>query len=72
MSMYRYEDTRKCKDILKDKNLNRDRIKKHILIMGEDRTTPQVKYLHGNYGKGTFTFLGFIHCFKLSSATLSS
>jgi len=37
---------------------HRDRIKKHILIMGEDRTTPQVKYLHGNYGKGTFTFLG--------------
>ena len=37
---------------------NRDRIKKHILIMGEDRTTPQVKYIHGNHGQGTFTFLG--------------
>ena len=37
---------------------HRDKIKKHILIMGEDKTTPQVKYLHGNYGKGTFTFLG--------------
>ena len=37
---------------------NRERIKKHVLIMGEDRTTPQVKYIHGNYGQGTFTFLG--------------
>ena len=37
---------------------HRDKIKKHILIMGEDPTTPQVKYLHGNHGKGTFTFLG--------------
>ena len=37
---------------------NRDRIKKHALIMGEDRTTPQVKYIHGNHGQGTFTFLG--------------
>ena len=37
---------------------NRDRIKKHVLIMGEDQTTPQVKYIHGNHGQGTFTFLG--------------
>ena len=37
---------------------NREKIKKHILIMGEDETTPQVKYLHGNLGQGTFTFLG--------------
>ena len=37
---------------------NREKIKKHILIMGEDPTTPQVKYLHGNQGQGTFTFLG--------------
>ena len=36
----------------------RDFVKKHILIMGEDVTSPQVKYIHGNYGKGTFTFLG--------------
>ena len=36
----------------------RDFVKKHILIMGEDVTNPQVKYMHGNYGKGTFTFLG--------------
>ncbi len=37
---------------------HRDRIKNHVVIMGEDPTTPQVKYLHGNFGKGTFTFLG--------------
>jgi len=37
---------------------HRDKIKKHILIMGEDPSTPQVKYLHGNHGQGTFTFLG--------------
>ena len=36
----------------------RDIVKRHILIMGEDVTSPQVKYIHGNYGKGTFTFLG--------------
>ena len=37
---------------------NREKIKKHVLVMGEDPTTPQVKYLHGNHGRGTFSFLG--------------
>ena len=36
----------------------RDIVKKHIVIMGEDVTSPQINYIHGNYGKGTFTFLG--------------
>lgn len=36
----------------------KDKIKKHIVIMGEDPASDQVKYLHGNFGKGTFTFLG--------------
>ncbi len=36
----------------------RDIVKKHIVIMGEEVTSPQVKYIHGNYCKGTFTFLG--------------
>ena len=36
----------------------RDIVKKHIVVMGEDLTSPQIKYIHGNYGKGTFTFLG--------------
>ena len=33
-------------------------VKKHILVMGEDHSNDQVKYIHGNVGKGTFTFLG--------------
>jgi hypothetical protein len=31
-------------------------IKKSVVIMGEADGTEQVKYLHGNFGKGTFTF----------------
>jgi len=37
---------------------NKNLVKKHILIMGEDPTNNQAKYIHGNSGKGTFTFLG--------------
>ena len=37
---------------------HKDKIKKHIVIMGEDPASDQVKYLHGNFGKGTFTFYG--------------
>ncbi|MFQ6614075.1 MAG: asparagine synthetase B [Fidelibacterota bacterium] len=37
---------------------DRNKIKKHIVIMGEDPASNQVKYIHGNFGKGTFTFLG--------------
>jgi len=36
----------------------RDLIKKHMVIMGEVEGGEQVKYIHGNFGKGTFTFLG--------------
>ncbi len=36
----------------------KSKIKNHILIMGEDPATDQVKYIHGNFGKGTFTFYG--------------
>ncbi len=37
---------------------DRSKIKKHIVIMGEDPASNQVKYIHGNFGQGTFTFLG--------------
>ena len=37
---------------------HREHIKKHVVIMGEDPASPQVKYLHGNFGQGTYTFLG--------------
>lgn len=33
-------------------------VKKSVVIMGEDAVHGEVKYLHGNLGKGTFTFLG--------------
>ena len=37
---------------------NRDFLKKHVVILGEVENTPEVKYIHGNVGQGTFTFLG--------------
>jgi len=36
----------------------RNLIKKSIVIMGEVVNGEQVKYIHGNCGRGTFTFLG--------------
>lgn len=35
-----------------------DKIKKGVLVLGEVSNTEQVKYIHGKYDKGTFTFLG--------------
>ena len=35
----------------------KDLIKKSVVIMAENEGTNEVKYLHGNIGKGTFTFL---------------
>jgi len=37
---------------------NRTLIKKHVVVMGDVPGEAQVKYIHGNVGKGTFTFLG--------------
>ena len=37
---------------------NKEFLKSHVLILGEDLYSSQVKYIHGNIGKGTFTFLG--------------
>ena len=37
---------------------NRKYLKNHVLIMGEEKNSNMVKYIHGNIGKGTFTFLG--------------
>lgn len=36
----------------------RDKIKKSVVILGEVEGGEQVKYIHGNFGKGTFTFFG--------------
>jgi hypothetical protein len=39
-------------------SFNRQRLKKHVLILGETRNTNRVKYIHGNAGKGTWTYYG--------------
>jgi hypothetical protein len=36
----------------------KDLLKKTIVVLGEAEGTEQVKYCHGNLGKGTFTFYG--------------
>lgn len=33
-------------------------IKKSVVILGEKANTNQVRYIHGNFGRGTFTFYG--------------
>ncbi|MDD5361141.1 MAG: asparagine synthetase B [Ignavibacteria bacterium] len=33
-------------------------LKSNVVILGMNEGTELVKYIHGNYGKGTFTFLG--------------
>jgi hypothetical protein len=33
-------------------------VKKSVIILGESPQVEEVKYLHGNFGKGTFTFYG--------------
>ena len=37
---------------------NKDYLKDYILVLGDDPASKQTKYIHGNAGKGTFTFLG--------------
>ncbi len=37
---------------------NKNLLKPGILIMGENKAINEVKYLHGTYGNGTFTFYG--------------
>ncbi len=36
----------------------RNRLKKSLIILAEREGTDQVKYIHGNFGRGTFTFYG--------------
>jgi hypothetical protein len=33
-------------------------VKKTVIVMAENKGSDEVKYIHGNIGKGTFTFLG--------------
>lgn len=37
---------------------HKDLMKKHVTTLGEVGGYPEVRYLHGNLGRGTFTFLG--------------
>ena len=37
---------------------NKKFLKNYITILGEDPASDQTKYIHGNVGKGTFTFFG--------------
>ena len=36
----------------------KDKIKPNITVLGENKAMDEVRYIHGSYGKGTFTFLG--------------
>jgi len=37
---------------------NKNQIKPNVLVMGEYKTANEARYIHGDYGFGTFTFLG--------------
>ncbi|PID94060.1 MAG: asparagine synthetase B [Bacteroidetes bacterium] len=37
---------------------NRDNIKSDVLIMGETKLSNEARYIHGEYGKGIWTYLG--------------
>ena len=37
---------------------NKDNIKSNVLIMGENKAANEARYIHGDYGKGTWTFYG--------------
>ncbi|MFA5781590.1 MAG: asparagine synthetase B, partial [Bacteroidales bacterium] len=37
---------------------NKDQIKPNVLIMGKNKAAGEARYIHGEYGKGTWAFLG--------------
>jgi len=39
-------------------SFHKEYVKKSVIILGESPGVDEVKYLHGNFGKGTFTFFG--------------
>jgi len=39
-------------------SFRRSRLKPSVTVLAEEPNAPWVKYIHGNYGKGTWTFLG--------------
>jgi hypothetical protein len=36
----------------------KDRLKSNIIELGETKKYNELRYIHGSFGKGTFTFLG--------------
>lgn len=53
------DHTALCKEFLgQNTGFNRNSLKRDVLILGEVKGTEEVKYIHGNLGEGTFTFLG--------------
>jgi hypothetical protein len=36
----------------------KDNIKSNVVVMGETKAENEARYIHGEYGKGTFTFYG--------------
>jgi hypothetical protein len=45
-------------NVIKTTGFKKELIKTSVIIMAEKAGTDQVRYLHGNYGRGTFTFYG--------------
>lgn len=39
-------------------SFRRERLKPGVIVLAEERGTPWVKYIHGTFGEGTWTFLG--------------
>ncbi len=39
-------------------SFRRDRLQPSVMVLAEEANAPWVKYIHGNTGKGTWTFLG--------------
>jgi hypothetical protein len=37
---------------------NKQFLKSSVLVMGENKSLDEVRYIHGDFGKGTWTFLG--------------
>jgi len=53
------DHTALCKEFLgQNTGFNRKFLKRDVLVLGEVKGTEEVKYIHGNRGEGTFTFLG--------------
>ena len=39
-------------------SFNKDLVKSEVLVMGENKSENEARYIHGEFGKGTWTFYG--------------